>query len=56
MLRPDERAHLLELLRPPAGRQLDLAVGTTFSLDLISALMSVIATDRGGPFLQPPPG
>jgi hypothetical protein len=39
MLRPDERAHLLELLRPPAGCQLDFAVGTTFSLDLISALM-----------------
>jgi hypothetical protein len=39
MLKPDERAHLLELLRPPAGCQLDTAVGTTFSLDLISALM-----------------
>ena len=39
MLRPDERAHLLELLRPPSGCQLDFAVGTTFSLDLISALM-----------------
>jgi len=39
MLRPDERAHLLELLRPPAGCKLDCAVGTTFSLDLISALM-----------------
>jgi hypothetical protein len=39
MLRPDERTHLLELLRPPSGCQLDLAVGTTFSLDLISALM-----------------
>lgn len=39
MLRPDERQHLLELLRPPAGCRLDVAVGTTFSLDLISALM-----------------
>jgi hypothetical protein len=39
MLRPDERGHLLELLRPPAGCKLDCAVGTTFSLDLISALM-----------------
>ena len=39
MLRPDERQHLLELLRPPAGCKLDVAVGTTFSLDLISALM-----------------
>jgi hypothetical protein len=39
MLRPDERQHLLELLRPPAGCKLDVGVGTTFSLDLISALM-----------------
>ncbi len=39
MLKPDERAHLMELLRPPAGFQLDLAVGTTFSLDLMGALM-----------------
>ena len=39
MLKPGERSHLLELLRPPAGCRLDLAVGTTFSLDLMSALM-----------------
>lgn len=39
MLRPDERAHLIELLRPPIDSTLDCAVGTTFSLDLISALM-----------------
>jgi hypothetical protein len=39
MLRPDERQHLLELLRPPAESRLDIAVGTTFSLDLLSALM-----------------
>ncbi|MFO0991601.1 MAG: phospholipase D family protein [Hyphomicrobiales bacterium] len=39
MLRPDERQHLLDLLRPPPGCRLDVAVGTTFSLDLISALM-----------------
>jgi len=38
MLEPDERSHLRELLRPPSGCRLDLAVGTTFSLDLISAL------------------
>ncbi|MGD0905100.1 MAG: phospholipase D family protein [Terracidiphilus sp.] len=30
---------MLELLRPPAGCKLDVAVGTTYSLDLISALM-----------------
>jgi len=39
MLKPGERAHLLELLRPPAGCELDFAIGTTYSLDLISALM-----------------
>src|SRR5882762_1291371 len=39
MLRPDERSHLMQLLRPPAGYKFSLAVGTTFSLDLISALM-----------------
>lgn len=39
MLRPDERQHLLELLRPPGGCKLDVAVGTTYSLDLISVLM-----------------
>lgn len=39
MLRPDERQHLFELLRPPDGCKLDVAIGTTFSLDLISALM-----------------
>lgn len=39
MLKPDERQHLMELLRPPLGCTLDIAVGTTFSLDLISALM-----------------
>lgn len=38
MLRPDDRTHLLELLRPPAGYRFDRAVGTTFSLDLLSAL------------------
>lgn len=39
MLKPDERSHLLQLLRPPADCNFSLAVGTTFSLDLISALM-----------------
>lgn len=39
MLKPDERAHLIELLRPPADCRFDCAVGTTFSLDLMSALM-----------------
>jgi hypothetical protein len=39
LLKPDERQHLMELLRPPVGYKLDTAVGTTYSLDLISAFM-----------------
>lgn len=38
MLKPDERAHLMNLLRPPNGYRVDCAVGTTFSLDLLSSL------------------
>jgi hypothetical protein len=43
MLRPDARTHLLELLRPPAGYDLDQAVGTTYSLDLLTALTVPLA-------------
>lgn len=39
MLKPGDREHLIEMLRPPAGCRLDFAVGTTFSLDLVSALL-----------------
>lgn len=38
MLEPDSRAALTEQLRPPAGFTLSHAVGTTFTLDLTSAL------------------
>ena len=38
MLEPDARAALTEQLRPPAGYELVHAVGTTFTLDLTSAL------------------
>jgi len=47
MLSPDERVHLLELVRPPEGFHLDLSVGTTFSLDLISALILPLAFTFG---------
>jgi hypothetical protein len=40
MLEPQERQLFLEILRPPEGYELDLALGTTYSLDLV-ALMSV---------------
>ncbi len=39
MLEPGSRSHLMELLRPPAGCKFDAAIGTTYSLDLMSALM-----------------
>lgn len=38
MLRPTERKHLFELLRPPLGYALNFAIGTTFSLDLTTLL------------------
>lgn len=47
MLSPEERIHLLELVRPPDGFRLNLSVGTTFSLDLISALMLPLAFTFG---------
>lgn len=38
MLEPEGRQLLLDCLRPPAGYELDRAVGTTYSLDLMSLL------------------
>ena len=38
MLEPESRRLLLDALRPPVGYELDRAVGTTFTLDLISLL------------------
>ena len=43
MLDPKSRALLLESLRPPEGGKLDLAVGTTFSLDLLALLTAPLA-------------
>jgi len=43
MLAPDDRRTLLEALRPPAGYQLDRAIGTTFSLDLQALLLAPLA-------------
>ena len=37
MLAPDNRALLLDALRPPPGYSLDRAVATTFTLDLETA-------------------
>lgn len=43
MLDPRDRSLLLECLRPPLGYELDRAVGTTFSLDLLALLTAPLA-------------
>src|SRR5256885_8111105 len=43
MLEPRERQHLMETLRPPPGYELDRAVGTTYSLDLLALLTAPLA-------------
>jgi hypothetical protein len=43
MLEPQSRRHLLESLRPPPGYTLDHAIGTTFSLDLLTLLTAPLA-------------
>lgn len=51
MLSPDARAIAVDLLRPPPGHHLDLAVLTTYSLDLEALLalpLAVLAHQDGG--------
>lgn len=43
MLQPSDRAHLFESLRPPEGYALDYAIGTTFTLDLLTLLTAPLA-------------
>ncbi len=43
MLSPTSRRLLLDGLRPPAGYQLDRAVGTSYSLDLLALLTAPLA-------------
>ena len=43
MLNPEERTQTLETLRPPLGYELDCAIATTFSLDLIALLTAPLA-------------
>ena len=38
MLSPDDRQLLVDALRPPSGYRLDRAIGTTYSLDLLTLL------------------
>lgn len=43
MLEPHERQLLLESLRPPEGYEIDRAIGTTYSLDLVTLLTTPLA-------------
>jgi hypothetical protein len=43
MLEPTDRRHLLESLRPPEGYVLTHAIGTTYSMDLLSLLTVPLA-------------
>jgi hypothetical protein len=43
MLQPSDRAHLFESLRPPEDYALDCAIGTTFTLDLLTLLTAPLA-------------
>jgi hypothetical protein len=60
VLEPDDRRLLLESLRPPLGYELDHAVGTTFTLDLLALLTAPMAFtlfdsegEDGGPPTDP---
>lgn len=60
MLQPQDRRLLMEALRPPQGMQLDYAIGTTFSLDLVALLVTPLAftffdweTADGQPTMDP---
>ena len=60
MLRPENRNLLLESMRPPPGYTFDRAVGTTFTLDLLSLLITPLAftffdwEDRDGRLTEEP--
>lgn len=43
MLNPKDRKKFLEHLRPPEGFKFDRAIGTTYSLDLVSLLIAPLA-------------
>ena len=60
MLDPTDRSLLFESLRPPIGYSLDRAVGTTYSLDLLTLLAAPLAftlfdweDKEGGPMMDP---
>ena len=62
MLEPGNRRLFLESLRPPEGYTFDLAVGTTYTLDLLALLSIPLAftfadaQDRNGQLASDPAG
>ena len=47
MLQPNERSLFLDALRPPMGYRLDMAIGTTYSLDLLTLLTTFYSFSFG---------
>ena len=43
MLSPDDRHLFVEALRPPDGYQFDRGIGTTFTLDLLTLLVTPLS-------------
>lgn len=54
MLNPDSRTLFLDALRPPDGFEVDLAIGTTYSLDLTAMLVAPLAFARLEAFQKAP--
>lgn len=53
MLGPDERLTLFDALRPPSGYELDIALATTFSLDLDFLAATLVALSGFGDPREP---
>lgn len=54
MLNPDSRTFFLDALRPPDGFEVDIAIGTTYSLDLTAMLLAPLAFARLDAFQRTP--
>lgn len=52
MFEATERQNLLDLLRPPAGHRLELAIGTTYSLDFLALTTALLAFVDAEPELE----
>jgi PLD-like domain len=54
MLNPDARTVFLNALRPPDGFEVDVAIATTYSLDLTAMLLAPLSFARLDGFRRPP--